>query len=543
METFKLSGQIVDVVKRRIYGGVITISEGVIHSITEDPAVEGPYILPGFIDAHIHIESSMLIPSEFARIAVVHGTVATVSDPHEIANVLGLDGVRFMIDNGKKVPFKFNFGAPSCVPATTFETAGAAFGLAETEALLQQEEILYLSEMMNFPGVLGKDSEVLGKIALAKKYGKKIDGHAPGLKGNDAKMYAESGISTDHECFTIEEAFDKIAAGMHILIREGSAARNFEELIPLLKQFPEKVMFCSDDKHPDELIRGHINELVARALSLSYDFFDVLRACTLNPISHYGLKVGLLQEGDPADCILIRTLKDLKPFATFINGIKVAEDGRSLINSVSTNLPNNFVAQAVNIKQLEIPYTGHKLRVQIAHDGQLVTTSSFEEPYVKEGYCQSDTNRDILKMMVLNRYSDAVPALGFIQNFGMKRGAIGSTVAHDSHNIIAIGTNDKDLLVAVNSLIKEKGGIVCVEGDDIRLLQLPVAGIMSDRKAEDVGSEYAAISASVKALGSTLNAPFMTLSFMSLLVIPALKLSDKGLFNGNKFALISLYDE
>jgi len=542
MEEFSISGKIVDVVNRRIYPGIIHIAGGKIVAIIEDPAIDGPFILPGLIDAHVHIESSMIIPSEFARLAVIHGTVGTVSDPHEIANVLGIDGVKFMIENGNKVPFKFNFGAPSCVPATPFETAGASFGLAETEELLKMDEIRYLSEMMNFPGVLGNDPLVMGKLKLAQKYGKRVDGHAPGLKGDDVKKYAAAGITTDHECFTLEEAHDKISAGMNILIREGSAARNFDVLIPLLSTYPEKIMFCSDDKHPDELMHSHINDLVRRALALGYDFFDVIRCCTVNPVSHYKLEIGLLQPGDPADFILVSKLDDFIPEATYINGIKVSEGGESLIEPVLTSTPNNFHARRVTAGEFRIPFTKGRIKVQIAHEGQLVTSSLITEPYIVNGFIESDTQRDILKMIVMNRYAPSAPALGFVQNFGLKRGAIASTVAHDSHNIIAIGVNDEDLAAAVNLLVEAKGGIACVCDGESTMMSLPVAGIMSDQNAWDVAGLYALLDQKAKSLGSNLRAPFMTLSFMALLVIPAIKLSDNGLFDSINYKFTSVYD-
>jgi len=542
MEAYHLPGKIVDVVNRRIYPGVLHVANGIITEITEDPNADGPYILPGFVDAHVHIESSMLIPSEFARLAVLHGTVGTVSDPHEIANVLGIAGVRFMIENGQKVSFKFNFGAPSCVPATPFETAGAAFGLAETEALLQLDEILYLSEMMNFPGVLSADPKVMGQLQLARKYGKPVDGHAPGLKGDAARNYAAAGITTDHECFTIEEALDKLSAGMNILIREGSAARNFDVLIPLLSSHPEKVMFCSDDKHPDELVKSHINDLVKRALAMGYALFDVLRACTFNPVQHYKLNIGLLQAGDPADFIQLRNLEDFIPEATYVDGKIVAKDGQCLITSVPTTSPNNFHARKITEADLKIRDMGKKIRVQQAHDGQLVTSSQMTEPLVVDGHVESDPGRDTLKMLVMNRYAPTAPSLGFVKNFGLKKGAIASSVAHDSHNIIAVGVNDTDLMAAVNLLVDTRGGIACVCEGEATMLPLEVAGIMSGQNAWDVARIYAELDQKVKEMGSELRAPFMTLSFMALLVIPSIKLSDKGLFDGNVFDFTSIYE-
>lgn len=537
-----LTGRIVDVVKGEIYPGEVVIESGRVADIVPGGEDNGPYILPGLIDSHVHIESSMLLPSEFARMAVIHGTTATVSDPHEIANVLGVDGVYFMIRNGKKVPFRFNFGAPSCVPATPFETSGANIGPEGVRELLAEEDIRYLSEMMNFPGVLNQDPEVMEKLKAASELGKPVDGHAPGLMGDDAQKYADAGITTDHECFDIGEARDKIKAGMKILIREGSAARNFDTLIPLIEESPEAVMFCSDDKHPDDLLLGHINLLVKRALEAGYDLFSVLRAASLNPVNHYDLDSGLLQPGDRADLILVDDLKKFEVIATYVEGELVAERGRTLIESVSEEAPNAFKARMPEASDLHVPAKEGRIKVISALDGQLITQREDIEPKVKDGLVVADPERDILKMMVLNRYQEATPAIDFVKNFGLKKGAIASTVAHDSHNIICVGTNDEDMLEAVRMLIETKGGIVAVDGKESSLLPLPVGGIMSEKNAWDVAEDYQEIDAMAKSFGSRLRAPFMTLSFMALLVIPALKLSDKGLFDGSSFSFTEIFE-
>lgn len=538
---YSKAGHIVDVTDGRIFKGRIDIQgEHIVH-IEEGNFGGEDFILPGFIDAHVHIESSMLLPSEFARLAVVHGTVGTVSDPHEIANVLGIDGVLFMIANGKKVPFHFYFGAPSCVPATPFETSGAVLDLEAVSKLLNMPEIHYLSEMMNFPGVLANDPEVMAKLAAAIQRGKVIDGHAPGVSGEQARQYASAGISTDHECFSLDEARDKVKAGMKILIREGSAARNFDALIPLLKETPDMVMLCSDDKHPDELVKGHINTLVARAIQQGYDVMASLRAATLNPVKHYGLKAGLLRIGDQADFITVNNLKELQVLETYIKGQKVAEKGKTLINSVSESTPNHFNARPLNIEDLRIPAQDKEIKVIHALDGQLITRKNILTPLIKNGEAVSDTSRDVLKILVLNRYAPAFPALNFVSNFGLKSGAIASTVAHDSHNIICVGTTDKEMVRAVNILIENKGGIVVVDGDESLLLPLPVAGIMSILDGYQVARHYEILDRKVKQLGSGLGAPFMTLSFMALLVIPELKLSDKGLFDGSSFSFTETF--
>ncbi|MCB0699336.1 MAG: adenine deaminase, partial [Chitinophagaceae bacterium] len=493
-------------------------------------------------DAHVHIESSMLVPSAFAKTAVVHGTVATVSDPHEIANVCGIPGVQYMIDDSKKVPFKFFFGAPSCVPATGFETAGATIDSKGIEELLNNPDIWYLAEMMNFPGVLYADKEVMAKIAAAKKAGKPVDGHAPGLRDDDALKYAAAGITTDHECFAIEEAQDKLLAGMKIIIREGSAARNFEELVPLFKTHPEKLMFCSDDKHPDELVLSHINALVKRAIAAGYDTFDVLRAACINPVLHYGLPVGTLKKGDAADFILVDNLTDLNVNATYINGQKVAEHGTSLIEAVPVNPINNFHAEHKQPENFVIPCNvdNPDIRVIQALDGQLITNLLITKGKVENDRLVSDTENDILKMVVINRYTpDTDVATAFIKNFGLKHGALASTVGHDCHNIIAVGVEDESICKAVNALIDCKGGISVVNGNNIKCMPLPIAGLMSDKDGASVALEYSELDKEAKALGSKLRAPYMTLSFMALLVIPSLKLSDKGLFDGSKFEFTS----
>ncbi|QEC66455.1 adenine deaminase [Panacibacter ginsenosidivorans] len=539
-QAFAIEGNIADIFNKRIFPGIIKVENGKIVSITETANTNYTnYILPGFVDSHVHIESSMIIPSEFARMAVVHGTVATVSDPHEIANVCGMEGVEFMINNGKKVPFKFNFGAPSCVPATTFETAGAALDSNDVKKLLEKHEIKYLSEMMNFPGVLFKDEEVMKKIAAAHALGKPVDGHAPGLRGEQAKQYINAGISTDHECFTKEEALDKLQFGMKILIREGSAAKNFEALIDLLQDYPNKIMFCSDDKHPDSLVAGHINQLCARAVAKGIDVFNVLRAACINPAQHYKLDVGLLKEGDAADLIVVKDLQSFEVVQTYIDGKVVAENGTSLIECVDETTINKFDCDAIIEGDLKIPYNNESVIAVIeALEGQLITNKLFLKPLVKDGFIISDTTNDILKIVVVNRYSKAPVAKAFIRNFQFKKGAIASSVAHDSHNIIAVGVDDASITRAINLVIAEEGGVSCVSNTTEMVIGLPVAGLMSNKNGYEVAEAYTAIDKMAKELGSTFSAPFMTLSFMALLVIPHLKLSDKGLFDGDSFSFV-----
>ena len=540
--SFTIGGQIVDLVNSRIFSGLVTVKDGRIAKIEETAVGNMRYIMPGFVDAHVHIESSMLVPSEFARLAVCHGTVATVSDPHEIANVLGKEGVRYMIDNGKKVPFKFFFGAPSCVPATPFETSGCTLNADDVEELMASPDIYYLSEVMNYPGVIHDDPELMRKIAAAKRYNKPIDGHAPALMGHELRKYAEAGITTDHECFMLAEALEKIQLGMKILIREGSAARNFEALIPLMASHPEKLMFCSDDKHPDELDDGHIDVLVRRAIALGYDVMDVLKAASLNAIKHYRLNVGLLQQGDDADFIVVDDLRAPVARQTYIKGELVAECGTSNIKYVETYTPNNFKATYIQAPDIVVPDNGKRIKVIRCFDGQLITKSFMTTPKVENRAIVSDVENDILKIVVVNRYKPTQPAVGFIKGFGLKRGALASSVAHDSHNIVSVGVTDKDILHAVNLLIEHTGGVTAYCSTQMVAVPLPVAGLMSNEDGYEVAQAYQDADALAKRLGSTLFAPFMTLAFMALLVIPELKLSDKGLFDVTTFGFTSNYE-
>ena len=535
-----VKGNIIDILNKRIFKGEVVIENGYISAIREVNHEVENYILPGFVDAHIHIESSMVVPSEFAKIAIVHGTVATVSDPHEIANVLGVKGVDFMIENGKKVPLKFNFGAPSCVPATSFESAGAIIDAADIKLMMENPDIKYLAEMMNYPGVLFDDEEVLKKIEHAKNNNKPIDGHAPGLRGDDVTKYIAAGISTDHECFTFDEALEKLQKGMKVLIREGSAAKNFEALIALLPEHFENMMFCSDDKHPDDLLLGHINQLCERAVAKGIDVFKVLQAACVNPVKHYNLEVGLLQKGDAADFILVDNLKEFNVLETYINGELVAKNGESFVKSVPFEILNNFNTDTKKVADFRFESSANKIRVIEALDGELVTNNIEADTLIVDGNLVSNTATDVLKMTVVNRYKNEAPAIAFIKNFGIKEGAIASSVGHDSHNIIAIGVSDEAICKAVNLIIENRGGVCAINNIEEKIVSLPVAGIMSDLSLEEIGKSYAELDQMAKEMGSKLRAPYMSLSFMALLVIPSLKLSDKGLFDGTSFQFTSL---
>jgi len=535
----QVKGNLIDIESKAIYFAAIKIEDGIITEINREQGESRNYILPGFVDAHVHIESSMLTPTEFARLAVVHGTVATVSDPHEIGNVLGVAGVEFMIENGNQTPFKYFFGAPSCVPATTFETAGATITVEDVDYLLQKKEVKYLAEMMNWPGVLNKDATVFAKIALAQKYNKPVDGHAPGLLGEQAHKYIQAGISTDHECFTYEEAKNKLEQGMKVIIREGSAAKNFEALVDLIPEHFENMMFCSDDKHPDSLVDGHIDELVKRSLEKGMDLFQVLQVACINPIEHYQLEVGQLKIGDDADFIVIDSPHSFQVQQTFIKGICVAKEGSSLLPNIKTSHPNNFKAALKSANQFKQENNSATIPVIEVIDGELITNRLDCTPTIINGYNESDVSRDLLKITVVNRYErDATPSIAFIKNFGLQNGAIASSVGHDSHNIICIGVDDVSMAKVVNSLIESKGGIAAINEEQLRSIHLPIAGLMTDEDGYEIADKYIEIDKMVKEMGCTLKAPFMSLSFMALLVIPSLKLSDLGLFDGEQFKFI-----
>jgi adenine deaminase len=538
----QLTGNIVDIHRKEIYPCIISIDGSRILKITRTNETYNNYIIPGLVDAHVHIESSMLTPYEFSKAAIKQGTVATVSDPHEIANVLGEKGIRFMIENGEMAQLKFHWGIPSCVPATTFETSGAGINSNQISELFSLPNVVCLAEMMNFPGVIYDDVEVLKKLSVAKKFGLPIDGHAPGLTGDNLVKYIDAGVSTDHECTTLEEAIEKIKKGMVIQIRNGSSAKNFNELASLIDMFPDKVMLCCDDLHPEDLIEGHINAILKLGIEKGVDLFNLLRAATYNPIKHYNLKVGLLKEGDYADFCMVDNLTDFSVLETWINGIKVFSKHDFIsLPAISVSPLNNFQEYSITENDLKIRNENKDFKAIGVLDGELLTKSVIIKNLSSSSFLESDIERDVLKIAVINRYFKTKPALGFIHHFGLKRGAVASSVAHDSHNIIVVGTNDADMLSAISILMKSKGGIVVVEGDSSWHLPLPIAGLLSTMDAEYVAWQYLEINQKVKECGSRLHAPLMTLAFMALLVIPELKLSDKGLFDGTKFEFTSLF--
>ena len=540
MDVYK--GIIIDAIKEKQFKGEIIVENGVIVSIKESNHFCENYILPGLVDAHIHIESSMTTPSSFARMVVQKGTVAVVSDPHEIANVLGEKGIDFMIENAKKAPLKVYFGVPSCVPATPFESSGCVLGQVEIERLLGRDDLLYLSEMMNFPGVINEIPEVMNKIAAAKSHNKLIDGHAPGLRGNDLKKYVDAGISTDHECYSYEEAIEKIGLGMKILIREGSAAKNFETLYKLIDEYPDMVMLCTDDSHPDTLIEeGHIDKLIRKGIKNGLDIYKLIRSAVVNTVQHYGLDVGLLREGNPADFIIVDDLDKFNIKETIIGGISVFKDGEVLFDKIDNEPINLFNRGKICEKDIQVKKQKGKIRVITAVDGELITGQELIDPLIENGQIISDVKNDILKMAVINRYKNEPIQIGFVKNIGLKKGAIASSIAHDSHNIIAVGASDDDIVSVVNKLIKNKGGIVVGDREKQLDLKLEVAGLMTSMDGTEVAKRYNELNVLAKEYGAELKSPFMTIAFMSLLVIPELKLGDKGLFDVNKFDFVDLF--
>lgn len=539
----KIQGQIVDVLNRKIFKGEITVEEGIITNIVEKDNQSEHFILPGLVDSHMHIESSMLIPSEFSKLAIQNGTVGVVTDPHEIANVLGVDGVKFMIENSKQSPLKTYYCAPSCVPATGFETSGAILDSQDIENLFEEYKLKALGEMMNYPGVIYDDKEVHKKIEIAKKHNAKIDGHIPGITGDDLEKYIKSGISTDHECFSIEEAINKIELGMKVLIREGSAARNFDALYPLISKFNNMVMLCTDDSHPDDLIKyGHINKILKMGLKQNIDLFDLLFTASVNPIQHYNLDIGLLQKNHSADFIIVDNLEDFNILETYIDGKPVFSNGRILFETKKEKPINNFNAGKITEDQIQVEDKNTEVKIIEVIDKELITHSFTTKLPSNNGQVQTDLKKDILKIVVYNRYiKNSKPQVGFINGFGLNKGAIATTIAHDSHNIIALGTSDEEIVKAINEIVDHKGGLTYVVEKDFYTLPLEFAGLMTQANPKDVSEMYEKLNTVIKSNGSKLTSPFMTLSFMALLVIPNLKIGDKGLFDVSKFEFTDLY--
>ena len=562
---------ILDVVTDSIYPARIAIEDGIFKQVTpvtinEETSVDVPGImLPGFIDSHIHIESCMITPAQFAKIAVRHGTTSVVCDPHEIANVLGIDGIEAMIENAKKVPFNFYFAAPSCVPATPFETSGATLDSSAIEYLLKKDEVVALAEMMNFPGVISGDEEVLRKLELARKYEKPIDGHAPLLSGKDLDKYLEQGISTDHECTNVVEAIEKKIKGMRIMVRDGSSAKNMEGLFNMdegkkmvenserfsliYRDVFEKKLFSpvfdfivSDDKHPDELVKGHLNLSIKKAISLGIDPFKAISMVTINPAYHYALDAGIIVEGARADFIVVDSLHDLNVLKTYVGGECVFDGKNVLFDAPEMKSHNSINASKKTAADFDMHYDGDECEVNVIEcfDGNLLTRKATASLSVEDGIVQSDTSQDVLKIAVVERYGGNTVANAFIKGFGLKKGAMASSVAHDSHNIIVVGCDSEAMARAVNRVIDDGGGISVVCDDFTDSLPLPIAGLMSNEDAFDVAGKWGELYEKTVDWGCTLKFPFMTMAFMALLVLPSIKISDKGLFDGDSFEFMNV---
>lgn len=529
-------GHIVDIETRTTYPGRINVRDGKIESIEklESVAEDAPYFLPGMTDSHIHIESTMLTPVNFSKIAVAHGVVNSVSDPHEITNVLGVEGIDFMVNNAKSTRFNCYFGLPSCVPSSHLETAGAVIDAATTAELIKRDDLWYLAEMMNYPGIINNDPEVVGKVKAALAVGKVVDGHAPGVLGEDLVKYLCAGITTDHECSTVQEANERIALGAKIIVREGSAARNFDALSDVLAQHPEVAMLCSDDKHPDDLIEGHIDALVRRGLAKGIPIWNMLQAACINPVKHYALPSGLMKPGDKATFIAVDNLNEFNVLSTVIEGYKVfdrnsgVDESALVISQPAKEYPNNFKAQRITVKDIALNTTSDKVKVIEALDGELLT-HCLTMP--STGLAENG----VQKIVVYNRYGNGIPQVALIKGFDLKNGAMAASIAHDSHNIVAVGDNDKDIVILINALIEAKGGVGVIENGKVELLQLPIAGLMTDKSAEEVAKLYGGLDAKAKSLGCKLRSPFITMAFMALPVIPELKITDKGLVDVNAF--------
>jgi len=535
-----VEGVIYDPVAKVTIAGRIIINNGCIERIERDDKIKSPVILPGFVDSHIHIESSMLTPVEFAKVAAKHGTVAVVADPHEIANVAGVQGIDFMINNSREANIKFFFGAPSCVPSSPFDECFHIIDSLEISKLMKRKDIYFLGEMMNFPGVVNEDKDVIGKIEASLNNGKPVDGHAPGLTGKIMTKYIKAGISTDHECFTIEEAIEKLRQGMKILIREGSAAKNFNTLCPLIQEYPDSVMICTDDCHPDDLIKGHINNQVKRSLKLGYDIFNVLQVASVNPVKHYNLNVGLLQPGDSADFIVIDNINDLNVLANYIEGINVLKSSNNSKRS-ETNVSNYMFSASIQLEGLDLKAKTDKIKVIEVLEGELITNILERKAKLKDGRVITDVENDILKVVVVSRYKKEEFSVGFIKGFGLKKGAIAESIAHDSHHIIAVGVDDESIFKSIDYIIKGKGGVCYYNGSNAIGLSLPVFGLMGFDSAQSIAKIYEGINANVIQDGCKLKAPFMTLSFMALTVIPKLKITPSGLFDVIKFQQTDLF--
>jgi len=548
------NGRLVNVLSGEVHPARVAIVDGRVAGWGGDYRARrvvdlaGRFICPGLIDAHVHLESSMVSPAEFSRAVLPHGTTAVVCDPHEIANVLGLAGVRYILDASAGLPLTVYVMAPSCVPATDMETAGAALDAADIAQILTYDRVLGLAEMMNYPGVLFRVPSVLAKIAAAA--GRPVDGHAPGLSGKDLNAYLAAGIGSDHECTDPDEAREKLRRGMHIFIREGTTARNLHSLLPLVTPANARFChFCTDDRHPDTLLtEGHVDDIVRQAIAGGLDPVLAIQMASINTALYFGLRqTGAVAPGYRADLLVLDDLERVQVAQVYAAGQLVAEGGRCLL--FAAELPQVPTQSTVHLNTAVLDLTIRAgqgpARVIGVVPGQVVTEDLRLEPAIVDGQVVADPARDLAKIAVIERHhSTGNLGLGLVKGIGLRRGAIASSVAHDSHNVVVVGVADADMRAAVASVAEMGGGQVAIAGGQVQAAcPLPIAGLMSDRPLEQVRDQVAALTKAAQALGSTLPDPFMTLSFLALPVIPALKLTDKGLVDVIKFQVVPLFGE
>lgn len=545
---------VINVLSEEIYKADVAVKNGIIAGIGNDYKGkieingEGKFLSPSFIDGHVHIESSMLLPSEYAKLVVATGTTTVVADPHEISNVIGLHGISFMREASKDLPLDVYMTLPSCVPATPYETSGFELNSYDLSLLIDKEWILGIAEMMNFPGVVNLDKEVLSKIKLGLQNNKRIDGHAPLLSGKELCAYVAAGVNSDHECTCPNEAIEKLRAGMYLMVREGSAAKDLDALLPVLKSYPtRKCIFVTDDRYPSAL-KKHINAMVKRAVEYGIAPVKAIQMASINTAEYFGLKkLGAIAPGYKADLLLLNNLEDFSPLMVIKNGKIVAKEDHLTVDIPEKNLSS--LRGTVNIRWLEkedlkIKAKSYKVKVIEVSDGQLVTKSVIGNVKINNGYAESNPDEDIIKILVIERHkASGNIGKGFVKGFGIKSGAIASTVAHDSHNMIVIGTNDDDMFKAIKELVKSQGGKVIVQNGEVKAkLELPIAGIMSDEKADIVLEKLSKLKDAEKAIGCSIKEPFMTMSFLSLSVIPEIKLTDKGLMNVVENKFVDLFE-
>ncbi len=540
-----IKGNILNIYTDEIYPGEIEIEKGVIQSIREVSSFFNEIIVPGFIDSHIHIESSKLTPSRFAEIALKHGTTSVVADPHEIANVMGLEGIEYMLNDARNSPLKFNFAAPSCVPTTEYETAGATIDSNVIDDLLRKDEFVSLGEVMDYNGVIEGKEDLIAKIESAKKHKKPIDGHAPLVTGEDLQKYVKYGIDTDHECTSKREAAEKRRMGVKIMIREGSESHMLEELLHSDADF-----IVSDDICAEDLIDGHIDKLLRKAVSLGMDAFEALKLVTINPAKHYNLNVGSITPGKQADLVFIDNLEDFNVKRVIVDGNTIYKKQKLLYRAnpmpVKTTLKiTPKTAEDFDVKAQDENHKSATVNVINVEDNTIISSHDTAKLSIDRNTVIPSVFEDILKISVIERYGGNTIANGFVHGFNIKNGAIASSVSHDSHNIIAVGTNSQYIAEATNKIIENKGGLVAMSNKEMIDLPLPIAGLMSDKSANVVSKVSSSLNELVSSMGCTLSSPYTTLSFLALPVVPSIKITNKGLFDvdANKFIDVIAHED